>query len=442
MKLKEIPSYIKWFLKFITEDIWRTIPQDLSEKERRFNTILKVIVLSVKRYQTDHLQRSASALTYSTFLSLIPLLAVLLAIAKGFGFSNIVESQLFQSFPGQKQVLIAILEFVDLYMQQTKEGIFLGLGLLLLFYTVYNLIANIENTFNMIWQVSKERPFVRKFTDYFSVFLIIPLFLVCSSGLSIWMATAFNTLKEYLLIAPIFEIIITIAPVIISIFVFTALYMFMPNTSVRFMPAFCAGIFAAIGFHTFQYLYINGQIWVSKYNAIYGSFAVLPLLLLWMQLSWVICLIGAEIAYAVQNVQNFEFETDSKNISRRYFDFLTLAVASLIVKRFEKGEEPCSAVEISTHYQIPIRLTQRILYLLIDLKIINVVNDEHNLPHYQPAIDIHQITVEYLFNKIDRYGSENFKIDSQYQLHSEWEIILQCRRDMFSTHKNLLIKDL
>jgi membrane protein len=442
MKLKEIPDYIKKFLKFITEDIWRTLPQDLSNKERKGYTILKVISLAIKRYNADNLQRSASALTYNTFLSLIPLLAVLLAIAKGFGFRNIVESQLFQYFPGQREIMEQVFNFVDSYMQHTTDGIFLGLGLIMLFYTVYNLISNIENTFNMIWQVPKGRSYFRRFTDYFSSFLLIPLFLVCSSGISIVLATTFDTLKEYQVLAPIYEILITIAPLIISILLFTALYMFMPNTKVQFKHAIYAGIFAAIGFQTFQYLYINGQIWVSKYNAIYGSFALLPLLFLWMQLSWVICLIGAEIAYAGQNVQNFEFETDSENISRRYLDFLTLVITSLIVKRFEKGEEPYTATEIALHYKIPIRLTKRILYLLIDLRIINEVKDEDNYPNYQPAIDIQQITVEYLLNKIDKYGSENFKVDNLHKFHLQWETILQSRLDMYKNSGNLLVKDL
>ncbi|MDR0865099.1 MAG: YihY/virulence factor BrkB family protein, partial [Candidatus Symbiothrix sp.] len=119
MKLKEIPGYIKKFLKFITEDIWRTVPQDLSNKERRGYTILKVISLALKRYNADNLQRSASALTYNTFLSLIPLLAVLVAIAKGFGFQNIVQSQLFQYFPGQREIMDKVFTFVDSYMQHT-----------------------------------------------------------------------------------------------------------------------------------------------------------------------------------------------------------------------------------------------------------------------------------------------------------------------------------
>ena len=442
MNIKNIPQQVNNFLKFITEDIWRVTPQELSNHQWKGYTVLKVISLAVKRYREDNLQRNASALTYSTFLSLIPLLAVLLAIANGFGFHNIVESQLFQYFPGQRDILNKVFEFVDSYMQHTHEGWFLGFGLLLLLYTVYNLVANIENTFNMIWQVPKGRSYVRRFTDYFSAFLLIPVFLVCSSGISIGASAVIDTLLEYQVVGPIYKIGVSIAPLIINILLFTALYMFVPNTKVQFKQALYGGIFAAIGFQLFQYLYINGQIWVSRYNAIYGSFALLPLLLLWMQLSWVICLIGAEIAYAGQNVQNYEYERDSKNISRRYLDFVTLVVLYLIVKRFEDGKTPYTAIEISAHYKIPIRLTKRILYLLMDIGIVSEMKNEDQYANYQPAMDINQITVECLFSKIDRKGSENFKIDYAHTFLPEWEVILQSRMDMYANNRDLLIKDL
>ena len=442
MNIKNIPQRFNNFLKFITEDIWRATPQELSNQQWKGYTILKVISLAVKRYREDNLQRNASALTYSTFLSLIPLLAVLLAIAKGFGFHNIVESQLFQYFPGQRDILSKVFEVVDSYMQHTQEGWFLGFGLLLLLYTVYNLVANIENTFNMIWQVPKGRSYVRRFTDYFSAFLLIPVFLVCSSGISIGASAVINTLLEYQVIGPIYKIGVSIAPLIINILLFTALYMFVPNTKVQLKHALYGGIFAAIGFQLFQYLYINGQIWVSRYNAIYGSFALLPLLLLWMQLSWVICLIGAEIAYAGQNVQNYEYERDSKNISRRYLDFVTLVIAYLIIKRFENGETPYTAIEISAHYKIPVRLTKRVLYLLMDIGIVNEIRDENQYTNYQPAMDINQITVECLFSRIDRKGSENFKIDHAHKFHPEWEAILHSRTNMCLNNRDLLIKDL
>jgi membrane protein len=251
-----------------------------------------------------------------------------------------------------------------------------------------------------------------------------------------------DTLLEYEVIGPIYRLFVSFTPLVISLFLFTALYMFMPNTKVKFKHALSGGVFAAIGFQTFQYLYINGQIWVSRYNAIYGSFAVLPLLLLWMQVSWVICLIGAEIAYAGQNVQNYEYERDSKNISRRYLDFITLVVAYLIVKRFENGETPYTDIELSAQHKIPVRLTKRVLYLLMEIGIVSEIKDDNQYAIYQPAMDINQISLEFLFSRIDRKGSENFKIDNEDIFHPEWEVILQSRIDMYANNKDLLIKDL
>ncbi|MDL2323392.1 YihY/virulence factor BrkB family protein [Bacteroidales bacterium OttesenSCG-928-A17] len=442
MNFKSIPENIKKLWFFISEDMWRVVPSEISKEKQRGYNVIKIITLAIKRYQEDHLQRSASALTYSTFLSVIPLLAVILAIAKGFGFENIVESQLFEYFPGPKNILEKGFDMVDSYMAHTKDGVFLGIGLVVLFYTVFNLISSIENIFNIIWQVPKGRSVFRRFTDYFSVFLLLPILLVCSSGVSILLATTFETVKEYVFLAPIYEVIIAVTPVVIAIFIFTALYMYMPNTKVRFKHAFIAAIFAGIAFQAFQYLYISGQIWVSKYNAIYGSFAFIPLLLLWIQLSWVICLIGAEIAYAGQNVQNYEFEQDSKNISRRYLDFLTLSILTLIVKRFETEEKPYTTSDISNKHKIPIRLTQSILYNLVDLGIIIEIKDKDTFTTYQPAVDINMITIAYLFTKIDRYGSENFKVDNKKEFSEEWEAILESRKDMFPEDKNILLKDL
>jgi membrane protein len=187
------------------------------------------------------------------------------------------------------------------------------------------------------------------------------------------------------------------------------------------------------------------MIWVSKYNAIYGSFAALPLLLLWLQLSWLICLFGAELSYASQNVQKFSFERDSRNISRRYKDFLTLLIASLIVKRFVNGEKPYTASEISESYKIPLRLATQILHFLSDLNIIIEVNYDDGdgfTSYYQPALDINQISVGYLLTKMDEYGSENFKIDTTGLFNHEWQAILKTRQDMIVANNKILLKDL
>ena len=163
-----------------------------------------------------------------------------------------------------------------------------------------------------------------------------------------------------------------------------------------------------------------------------------------LQLSWLICLFGAELSYASQNVKKFSFERDSKNISRRYKDFLTLLISSLIIKRFVKGEKPYTADELSDAYRIPIRLTTDILYLLTELGIIIEVNygDDERVAYYQPAIDINQITVGYLFAKMDEYGSENFKIDTSKLFTKEWHALLKTREDMIKANDNILLKDL
>ena len=444
IKFSNIPQLIASFWKFLTEDLWRVSAADIiSAKRRRSYNFLKVITLSLRRFQEDNLQNRASALTYSSLLSIVPLLAVLFSIAKGFGFNNIIESQLFDYFLGQKEALVTIFAFIDSYMEQAKGGVFVGIGIILLLYTVLNLISSIESAFNKVWQVNKGRSYYRQITDYFSFFLLFPVFLICSSGISIFMSTIFETLKEYEELTPVFQSIMNFAPWMLTIFAFTFLYIFVPNTKVHFRHAFYAGIVAGTGFQIFQYLYINGQIWVSKYNAIYGSFAVLPLLLLWLQLSWVICLLGAEIAYASQNIHSYEYEADCKNISRRYNDFLTLLILTLIVKRFMNGEKGFTPEEISVSYKIPIRQTHIVLFYLCELHLINEIKDENEASYYQPALDINQITIGFLLSKIDTHGSENFQVDKEIEFQPEWEAILKSRKDMYSTeNQSILLKNL
>ena len=362
---ERISALLARTIRFVTYDIWRITENEVSGLKEIYINIIKTVILAVRGFQSENLQTKASALTYSTLLSIVPLLAVLLGIAKGFGFQGTVRQELFDYFPGHEMELNKAFEFVESYLAQAQGGVIIGVGLILLFYTVINLISSVEDTFNDIWQIQKSRPWYRKISDYLALFLVLPVLMTASSGLSIFMSTLQNSfLGQYLFFTPLVELFLHIAPYIITTLAFTGLYVSLPNTKVRFVNGLVAGFIAGCAFQLFQFIYISGQIWVSKYNAIYGSFAALPLLLLWLQLSWLICLFGAELSYASQNVKKFSFERDSKSISRRYKDFLTLLIASLIVKRFVKGEKPYTADELSDAYRIPIRITTQILYML------------------------------------------------------------------------------
>ncbi|WP_297909289.1 YihY/virulence factor BrkB family protein [uncultured Parabacteroides sp.] len=442
---ERISALLARTIRFVTYDIWRITENEVSGLKEVYINIIKTVILAVRGFQSENLQTKASALTYSTLLAIVPLLAVLLGIAKGFGFQGTVRQELFDYFPGHEMELNKAFEFVESYLAQAQGGVIIGVGLILLFYTVINLISSVEDTFNDIWQIQKSRPWYRKISDYLALFLVLPVLMTASSGLSIFMSTLQNSfLGQYLFFTPLVELFLHIAPYIITTLAFTGLYVSLPNTKVRFVNGLVAGFISGCAFQLFQFIYISGQIWVSKYNAIYGSFAALPLLLLWLQLSWLICLFGAELSYASQNVKKFSFERDSKNISRRYKDFLTLLIASLIIKRFAKAEKPYTADELSDAYRIPIRITTQILYLLTELGVIIEVNygNDDRVAYYQPAVDINQITVSYLLTRMDEYGSENFKIDTSQLFSKEWKALLKTRQDMIKANDNILLKDL
>jgi len=442
IRISELLSKI---IRFITYDIWRISEYEISGLKKLYIYLAKTIILAIRGFKREELTTKASALTYNTLLAIVPLLAVIVGVASGFGMRETVRNSVYTYFPGQKDGLNEIFDFVDNYLNMAQGGVFIGIGMLLLFYTVINLIATVEGTFNDIWQIKKGRSWHRKITDYLALFIILPALMTISSGLSLFISTLGNSfLQEYVFLTPVADALLNLAPYVITVLFFTVLYMLMPNTKVRFPNALAAGFVTGFAFQVFQFVYISGQIWVSKYNAIYGSFAALPLLLLWLQLSWLLCLFGAEIAYASQNVKKFSFDRDSKNISRRYKDFLTVLITSLIIKRFENGEAPYSADELSELNRIPIRLTTDILYLLTELDVITevITEDDERVMHYQPALDINKISIGFLLRKIDEYGSENFKIDIGNQFKTEWQALLKTRDDMIEPGSEVLLKDL
>lgn len=429
--------------QFINGDIWNISKNEVSKFLFFLYNIIKTIYLCINRFTKDRLVNKAAALTYSTLLATVPILAILFAIARGFGFDNLMEYQITHGFgiPASETTKL-ILQFVDSYLSQTKSGVFIGVGLILLLWTVLNLINNMEITFNRIWQV-KNRSVYRKITDYFSMLLLIPILLVVSGGLSVYMSTMLKHVENYALLAPLSQFLVRLIPFVLTWCMFTAMYIFIPNTKVKFKHALIAGILAGTAHQAFQYLYINSQLGVSRYNAIYGSFAALPLFLLWLQISWSICLCGAELTYATQNIWNFSFAQDTRNVSHRYRDFASILIMSHIAKRFERNETPYTAKMISEEYHIPIRLTQQTLYELQEIKLLHeVATDDNEDIAYQPSIDINQLSVALLLDRLYQRGSEDFKITKDDISSNGWNVLLEAHKSYYETTGQVLLKDL
>lgn len=430
------------FWKFLTYDIWRITEDEVTKTTFSVYTIIKTIYVCISRFTQDRIVNKASALTYSTLLAIVPILAILFAIARGFGLDNLLESQIISGFGGPTQATETILLFVDSYLSQAKSGVFIGVGIIMLLWSVLILINNMEVTFNRIWQVKKARTMYRKITDYFSMLLLMPLLLVVSGGLSIFMSTMLKNIEDFTLLAPIVKFLIRLIPFVLTWCMFTALYLFMPNTKVKFKHALISGILAGTAHQAFQFLYISSQVWVSRYNAIYGSFAALPLFLLWLQISWTICLFGAELTYAGQNIRSFSFDKDTRNISRRYCDFVAIMLMSLITKRFARGERPYTTEDLSEVCQIPIRLTQQMLYELQEVELLHeVVTDEEYIA-YQPSLDINQLSIAVLLDRLYTHGSEDFKVDREQEFGDEWKALLKARDEYYSSARKVLVKDL
>jgi len=428
---------------FLMEDIWRVTDDEVSRKKGMIYNTIKIATLSVREFIQGRVANKASALTYNTLLAIIPMLAILFAIARGFGFSNLLEDQFRNGLEGQAITAETILSFIDSYLSHTKSGVFIGVGLIMLFYTVLILTYNMESTFNSIWQVKKQRSLYRKITDYFSMLLLLPLLILLSSGISIFMSTFMKNVEEFVLLAPIIKFLVRLTPFVLTWGMFTALYIFMPNTKVKFRYAIFPGILAGSAFQIFQYIYIGSQIWVSRYNAIYGSFAAIPMFLLWTQISWSICLYGAQLCYVAQNIRNFSFSKETENISRRYHDFLCILIMSLICKRFQTNDRPYTAESLSDEHKIPIRLTTTILYELQDLRMVyeTPVEGEDEEMGYLPSVDINRMNVGMLLNRLDEAGSEAFKIDRSLY-NAPWEALATAREDYYESTKKVLLKDL
>lgn len=442
--IHRIAHFIACVIKYLTVDMWRiTGRENLPKRRYIYINVIKTIYISIKHFIAYELARKASALTFSTLLAVIPMLAILFAIAKGFGFQNIIQSQLFDYFPSNREALTHALDFIEAYLNETKSGVFVGVGLVYLLWTVIALISNVEGVMNEIWGVKKNRSIYRQITDYTWVFLLLPIVMVVSSGISIFLTTSIDNSYYLHFISPVVRHLISFSPFLLSTLLFTAVYALVPNTRVELRYALLAGLLCGIAFQVFQYLYLSGQIWVSRYNAIYGSFAFLPLLLLWIHLSWIICLFGAVFTYSSQNIQIYNFANETENISRRYKDFVTLVVASVVVKRFEQEQPPLTVSELSNQYGIPLRLTNEVMYNLLEIGIVTeVVTTDERVSAFQPALDINNITAGMVLTRLDQEGEESFAIDRDGNYGDTWQCTIQSKEAMYSMANDTLLKDL
>jgi membrane protein len=380
-------------------------------------------------------------------LSVVPLLAMAFGIAKGFGLDEILQSQLRSAFQNQEEILNRSLEFADSYLKTTKGGMIAGIGLIMLLYTVMKLIMSIEESFNDVWGVKESRPYIRKFTDYLSLMLISPIIVIISSSMNVFITAHIQKVahgvKALEYFTPIIYFFLGFTPYILIWLLLTLLYLIMPNTKVKFTSALVAGVIAGTIYQLVQWIYIKFQVGVSSYNAIYGSFAALPLFLFWMQLSWLIILIGAKLSFAFQNSNKYEYSADSSIMSNSFKRLLALVISHMIIKNFVKGDPPLSFGEIAQRLTTPSHFLQNIINELLMCRIISEIKLEDTRdPKYQPAQDVNRLSINYIIQSLNHLGESAIRINETPVIESLKNHLAEFKDLMEHSDSNKLLKDI
>lgn len=442
--MANVVTLFKRVTHFLTHNLWRVRLDKLGKKQGFLVRQLRVFSLAINGFNEDKCLLKATALTYYTLFSIVPIIALAFAIAKGFGFEQTLQQDLLLKFQDQKDILTQAFVYADKMLANTKGGLIAGVGIVLLLWSIISLLNNIENSFNEIWEIKRGRTWTRKITDYLSIMLIGPIFIILSGGLTVWLKTGLdNVASNVEMISPATAVFLKIFAFALIWGMFIFLYVALPNTKVTFKGAAMGSLVAALLFEFLQWAYVSSQIGVASYNKIYGSFAALPLFLIWVQYSWFVVLFGAELTFAHQNVDHYELESDINNISDRYKRVIALMIANLVVKNFNEGKTALTAIEIAGRLDLPVRLARVVINEFTDTGVFNEVK-MHNDKEigYQPGISDSKLTVKFIIDKLDERGVNQLPIDDSRELETVNRLMKDMDEVLNTTKGNMLVKDL
>ncbi|SCA63364.1 Uncharacterized protein SCG7109_AN_00060 [Chlamydiales bacterium SCGC AG-110-M15] len=427
---------------FFTRDLWELQAEDARRPLSWLISILRITTLAVQNFRADYCIIHASALTYYSLLAIVPVLAMAFGVAKGFGFDDMLEHELMTRMQSQEEVITRGIEYAHNLLQNTRGGLIAGIGVILLFWTIIRMIGTIEGVFNHIWGISEGRSIGRKCSDYLSISLIAPFFLIISNGLTVIVTSKLKVISNALPFInessfPV-SFLLDLLPYLAICALLTFLYSFLPNTKVRFKTAFMAGIVTGALYHMFQWLYLYFQIGIASYGAIYGSFAALPLFLIWLQLSWVIILLGAEIAFAYQNVEKYTGELAFEDYSHSRKKLYALQLMKILVKSCADQKPPMLLSELLNQINMPARSLQKVLNELIEKHIILETNIEGERA-YHVAWDINKLSIFTLFYTMEHDDSALPEDKEQCNLIKR---IDDMEKSMEGSKSNQLIKEM
>lgn len=323
--VEEIREFYNWFVKFITIDVWNLNLDDFGKAKRKFIKYLKVALITVKEAGVNNLGLYAFSLSFFSTMSMVPFVAVAFAITDGFGLKGYLQNMLLEYFASNKEIVQLIIQFAENIVAISQQDIFGVVSLLFFIGTILWLILNVEMCFNKIWKAERGRSLAKRFLYYFGVLIVAPLLLTMFLSVSLVFTSMLRTYGlEIKFLESVGFVIQWVALYGIVTLLFTILYKYVPNVKVKFSAAFFAALISALAFVVWQYLYVETQLFVYRMNTVYGAFAAIPLFLVWMNVSWTIILIGAEISHAYQYESSYTSEDNYKELKREVIKKINL----------------------------------------------------------------------------------------------------------------------
>ena len=297
------------FRNFFGEEIWELDLDSLSKARARAIKYLKVMMITIKTFANERIGFQAVALSFFSTMSVVPFIAILFAITGGLGLEMHLKEMLYENFQSSQQTIDVIIGFADNIIATAKSGLMGLCSALIFFYIVIALMLNVEKVFNNVWMVEKSRNIFKRLSYVIGMLLLSPfvIMVVMASSYAYSEFVGFLGL-DWEVYGILTKILMWLLFAVVVTFVLSAMYKFIPNAKVKYGSALRAAIPAAIAFTIVQYGYIETQVFVTRLSAVFGAFAAVPLFMAWINIGWFIILIGAELSYAFQNVNNYNIE--------------------------------------------------------------------------------------------------------------------------------------
>ncbi len=387
-------SYLPAALRrYFTDTLWHYDPAKMNVVQRMALQTTRVLTIVIRDFARDNCLLRASALTFATLLSVVPMLAFAFSVLKGMGIQNRLEPLLMEHLTiGSEAVVARIVEYIN----NTNVGRLGTVGLAMLLMTVLALLSNIEKSFNYIWGVNETRTLLRRFADYFSVLAFAPLLMVVaiSATSTVQNLAIVVELRNSGTIGNLVGLTFKALPYLSLWIAFSFLYLFMPNIRVKVGAAIIGGIFGGTLWQLVQLGYVHFQVGVARYNAIYGTMAVLPIFMVWMYISWIIVLFGAELSATVQNLESLSHKLRASRRPVRRPDIIGLAVMLCVVRAFRSGQTPIPVLKMATRLDLLVGQVETIADELCAIGMLTRVEENAIDVGYLPSQSPERTTVQ------------------------------------------------